>query len=173
MRRSSGRVPNAPTGFPGYTGAIPKSSGTVAEVLRQNGYNTAAFGKWHLIPEWEESQVGPFDHWPTGMGFEHYFGFIGADTDHFGGLRNGMVISWPERIEEVGAIRSQFQYAAERRSMRNMISLERIPKSGNRFSDKCASKQDLERVRRLAFRRTRSRPAFSGEIRTLSFRIEK
>ncbi|WP_347269721.1 arylsulfatase [Rhizorhabdus histidinilytica] len=78
-----GTVTNAPTGYEGYTSSIPKSAGTVAEILRQNGYQTAAIGKWHLVPEWEESQAGPFDHWPTQMGFQYYYGFIGADTDQF------------------------------------------------------------------------------------------
>ncbi|ARR52576.1 arylsulfatase [Rhizorhabdus wittichii DC-6] len=78
-----GTVTNAPTGYEGYNSVIPKSAGTVAEVLRQNGYQTAAIGKWHLVPEWEESQVGPFDRWPTHMGFQYYYGFIGADTDQF------------------------------------------------------------------------------------------
>jgi arylsulfatase A-like enzyme len=71
------------TGYEGYTGIVPKSAGTVAEILRQNGFNTAAFGKWHLTPYWEMGQAGPFDHWPTSMGFEHYYGFLTAETDQF------------------------------------------------------------------------------------------
>jgi arylsulfatase A-like enzyme len=71
------------TGYEGYTGIIPKSAGTVAEILKQNGFNTAAIGKWHLTPYWEMSQSGPFDHWPTGEGFEHYYGFLTAETDQF------------------------------------------------------------------------------------------
>ncbi len=71
------------TGYEGYTGIIPKSAGTVAEILKQNGYNTAMFGKWHLTPYWEMGQAGPFDHWPTAQGFEHFFGFLYAETDQF------------------------------------------------------------------------------------------
>ncbi|MGE4430356.1 MAG: arylsulfatase [Sphingobium sp.] len=78
-----GRVTNAPTGYPGYTGFIPPSAGTVAKILRQDGFRTAAFGKWHLIPDWEEGPEGPFDRWPTGMGFQDYYGFITADTDQY------------------------------------------------------------------------------------------
>jgi arylsulfatase len=78
-----GTVTNAPSGYDGYTSSILKSAGTIAETLKQNGYLTAAIGKWHLVPEWEESQAGPFDHWPTQMGFQYYYGFIGADTDQF------------------------------------------------------------------------------------------
>lgn len=78
-----GRVTNAPTGYPGYTGFIPPSAGTVAKILQNAGFRTAAFGKWHLIPDWEEGPQGPFDRWPTGMGFEDYYGFVAADTDQF------------------------------------------------------------------------------------------
>jgi arylsulfatase len=71
------------TGYEGYTGIVPKSAGTVAEILKLNGYNTAMFGKWHLTPYWEMGQAGPYDHWPTGMGFEHFYGFLYAETDQF------------------------------------------------------------------------------------------
>jgi arylsulfatase len=62
---------------------MPKSVGTVAEVLKQNGYNTSWFGKNHNVPDWHTSQAGPFDLWPTGLGFEYFFGFIGGDTDQW------------------------------------------------------------------------------------------
>lgn len=89
-RVGMGTVTNAPTGYEGYTSVMPKSAGTIAEILKQNGYMTAAIGKWHLVPEWEESQVGPFDRWPTQQGFDYYYGFIGADTDQFApSLMNG------------------------------------------------------------------------------------
>jgi arylsulfatase len=78
-----GAVPAAATGYPGYTGEIPRSAGTIAEVLRQNGYSTYAIGKWHIMPEWEESNSGDLSHWPTNMGFQRYFGFLTADTDQF------------------------------------------------------------------------------------------
>ena len=78
-----GVVPLAATGYPGYTGSIPKSAGTIAQVLQQNGYSTYALGKWHLIPEWEEAGSGDLSHWPTHMGFDYYYGFLAADTDQF------------------------------------------------------------------------------------------
>lgn len=78
-----GNVTNLATGYEGYTTQLPKSAGTVAEVLRQNGYNTAMFGKSHLTPEWEMSQAGPFDRWPTGLGFEYFYGFLSADANQF------------------------------------------------------------------------------------------
>jgi arylsulfatase A-like enzyme len=65
-------------GFPGYNTIWPKEAAPIAEVLRQNGYSTAAVGKWHNTPMWEISPVGPFDRWPTGLGFEYFYGFMGA-----------------------------------------------------------------------------------------------
>ena len=71
------------TGFPGYNTLMPKSVGTFSEVLRQSGYNTAWYGKNHNIPDWHNSQAGPFDLWPTGLGFEYFYGFIGGDTSQW------------------------------------------------------------------------------------------
>ncbi|HLG90145.1 MAG TPA: arylsulfatase [Alphaproteobacteria bacterium] len=76
-------VPEGADGYEGYVGVIPRSAGTLPEILKGNGYNTAMFGKWHLTPTWERSQSGPFDHWPTHMGFEYYYGFIFGATDQF------------------------------------------------------------------------------------------
>ncbi len=78
-----GIITNFSTGFPGYNGWIPKSAALVSEVLRQNGYATAAIGKWHLIPDWETGPSGPFDHWPTRQGFEYYYGFLGGQTNQW------------------------------------------------------------------------------------------
>ncbi|MBI1824768.1 MAG: arylsulfatase [Planctomycetes bacterium] len=71
------------TGFPGYNSLQPKSAGTFAEILKQNGYNTAWYGKNHNVPDWHTSQAGPFDLWPTGLGFEYFYGFIGGDTSQW------------------------------------------------------------------------------------------
>ncbi len=78
-----GNLNNLPTGYEGYTSVIPKSTGMIAETMRQNGYTTGAFGKWHITPEWEQSAAGPFDRWPTGQGFTYFYGFHGGDTDPF------------------------------------------------------------------------------------------
>ncbi|PHJ61848.1 arylsulfatase [Nostoc linckia z18] len=80
---NTGVVEELATGYPGYTTILPKSAATVAEVLRQNGYNTAAFGKWHNTPDFETSVAGPFDRWPTGLGFEYFYGFLGGDTNQW------------------------------------------------------------------------------------------
>ena len=63
-------ITEAATGFPGNYGSIPKSAATIAETLKQNGYNTMAVGKWHLAPYTAYTAAGPFDRWPLGMGFE-------------------------------------------------------------------------------------------------------
>jgi arylsulfatase A-like enzyme len=79
----NGIVANLSTGFPGYTNILPKTAATMAEVLRQNGYNTAMVGKHHNAPEADVSPAGPFDMWPTGLGFEHFYGFMSAETNQF------------------------------------------------------------------------------------------
>jgi arylsulfatase len=78
-----GSVLNSASIYPGYRGVLAPSAATVAEVLRQNGYATALFGKWHLVPDWEASPAGPFDRWPTQQGFDEFYGFLGGETDQF------------------------------------------------------------------------------------------
>jgi arylsulfatase A-like enzyme len=79
-----GTVAEAAAGYPGYNAHWTKSAASLAEVLKLNGYNTAAFGKWHNTPLWEVSPTGPFDRWPTNRGFEHFYGFIqGYDNQYY------------------------------------------------------------------------------------------
>ena len=80
---ASGTIMEFATGYPGYNSQMPRSVGTIAEVLRQNGYGTAWFGKNHNVPDWQTSQAGPFDLWPTRLGFDYFFGFLGGDTDQW------------------------------------------------------------------------------------------
>jgi len=80
---SNGVITEAATGYEGYTGMIPRSVGSIGEVLRQHGYATSWFGKNHNTPDWETSLNGPFDHWPSGLGFEYFYGFMGGDIDQF------------------------------------------------------------------------------------------
>lgn len=79
----NGAVTDFAMGYPGYTGVIPKSAATVAETLRLNGYSTAMFGKHHNVQPGAASAAGPFDQWPTGLGFDYFYGFIGAETNQF------------------------------------------------------------------------------------------
>lgn len=78
-----GTVMNTADERPGYNGFHAKDAATIAEVLRQSGYSTGMFGKWHQTPDWELSQSGPFDRWPTGEGFEKFYGFQGGETDQY------------------------------------------------------------------------------------------
>ena len=80
---ASGSITEFATGFPGYDSLVSKSCGTVAQVLRGNAYNTSWFGKMHNVPDWMSSKAGPYDLWPTGLGFEYFYGFIGGDTDNW------------------------------------------------------------------------------------------
>ncbi|GIH68072.1 sulfatase-like hydrolase/transferase [Sphaerimonospora thailandensis] len=78
-----GTVMNSANKYPGYQGILRDSTATIATVLRKNGYSTACFGKWHLAPPWETSQIGPFDRWPTGRGFDTFYGFLGGETHQY------------------------------------------------------------------------------------------
>jgi arylsulfatase A-like enzyme len=71
------------TGFPSYNNMIPRSTATLAAILKGNGYSTSMFGKNHNTPDWESSVAGPFDRWPTSMGFDYWFGFIGGETHQY------------------------------------------------------------------------------------------
>jgi arylsulfatase A-like enzyme len=80
---NAGAIMEVATGFPGNTGIRPQSITPAAEVLRLNGYSTAAFGKYHETPPWEGSVSGPYDRWPTGSGFDKFYGFIGGETNQW------------------------------------------------------------------------------------------
>jgi arylsulfatase len=83
---NTGAVQDVATAFPGNTGVRPNSVAPLAEMLRLNGYNTAAFGKWHLTPLWETSVSGPYSTWPTFSGFEKFYGFLGGETNQWAPL---------------------------------------------------------------------------------------
>jgi arylsulfatase len=80
---ATGTITECGTGYPGYTGIIPKTCALVSETLRDNGYATAMFGKWHNTPEMDISPAGPFDRWPTGLGFEYFYGFNQGETHQY------------------------------------------------------------------------------------------
>ncbi|MEN6467254.1 MAG: arylsulfatase [Syntrophaceae bacterium] len=79
----TGNIMEFATGYPGYDSLMGKDTATVAEVLRQKGWNTAWIGKNHNVPDWQNSQAGPFDLWPTSLGFEKLYGFIGGETSQW------------------------------------------------------------------------------------------
>ncbi|MCT8972535.1 arylsulfatase [Microbaculum marinisediminis] len=78
-----GVISEQSTGFPGYNSIIDKDKATIGRILLDNGYNTSWFGKDHNTPAFEASQSGPFDQWPTGMGFEYFYGFVGGDANQW------------------------------------------------------------------------------------------
>lgn len=80
---NAGAIMELATAYPGNTGVRPRSITTLAEILKQNGFSTAAFGKYHETPPWEVSVSGPHDRWPTGSGFEKFYGFIGGETNQW------------------------------------------------------------------------------------------
>ncbi len=82
-RVGSGTIAERAVAFDGYTGIIPKSAATVAEVLKQYGYHTSAFGKWHNTPATETTAIGPKDRWPNGYGFEYFYGFLAGETSQW------------------------------------------------------------------------------------------
>jgi len=128
-----GVITELATGYDGYTGIIPKGAGTVAEILKQYGYATAWIGKNHNTPSWETSEVGPFDHWPSGLGFDYFYGFNSGDTSQFEPIlfeNHNLVprstdpnyhishdladhaIAWVQREKEIDPARPFFLYVA-------------------------------------------------------------
>ncbi|MBX7135527.1 MAG: arylsulfatase, partial [Fimbriimonadaceae bacterium] len=78
-----GVISEQSTGFPGYNSIIDRDKATIGRILRDNGYNTSWFGKDHNVPAFQASQTGPFDQWPTGLGFEYFYGFVGGDANQW------------------------------------------------------------------------------------------
>jgi arylsulfatase A-like enzyme len=78
-----GSITEMATNFPGNTSIRPESAAPLAEILKQNGYNTAAFGKWHETATWELGPMGPFTRWPTSSGYEKFYGFLGGETNQW------------------------------------------------------------------------------------------
>ena len=82
-RVGNGTITELGNDWDGYTGRIPKSSATVAEVLKGYGYSTAAWGKWHNTPAEDTTAAGPFDYWPTGYGFQYFYGFLAGEASQY------------------------------------------------------------------------------------------
>jgi len=83
QRVGNGTIAERAVDWDGYTGIIPKTSATMAEVLRDYGYKTAAIGKWHNTPADQTTSMGPFDRWPTGHGFDYFYGFLAGETSQW------------------------------------------------------------------------------------------
>lgn len=78
-----GNLADVAAGFPAYNSMWKKETASIARILQLEGYSTAAFGKWHNTPKWEISPAGPFDRWPTGLGFDHYYGFMAGEDNQW------------------------------------------------------------------------------------------
>ena len=101
-RVGNGQIAELANDWDGYSGHIPKSSALAAEVLRCYGYATAAWGKWHNTPAEETTVAGPFDNWPTGLGFEYFYGFLAGEASQYEPnlVRNTTVVLPPKTPEE-------------------------------------------------------------------------
>jgi arylsulfatase A-like enzyme len=98
-----GTITELATSAPGYNSLRPNTKAPLAETLRLNGYSTAQFGKCHEVPVWQASPMGPFDAWPTGSGFEHFYGFIGGESNQYApAIYRDTVPVEPDRTPEEG-----------------------------------------------------------------------
>ena len=98
-----GSITEVATAAPGQSSLRPNTAAPLAETLKLNGYSTAQFGKCHEVPVWQTSPMGPFDQWPTGSGFEHFFGFIGGETNqYYPALYEGTTPVEPKKTPEEG-----------------------------------------------------------------------
>ncbi len=98
-----GAITEMGTSAPGNSGVRPKEKAPLAEILKLNGFSTAQFGKCHEVPYWEVSPMGPFTQWPTGSGFEHFYGFVGGEANqYYPGLYEGTKAVEPPKTPEEG-----------------------------------------------------------------------
>ena len=80
---NTGIIGECATSLPGYTGKLPNNIAPLSKILKYNGYNTAAFGKWHMTEAYDVNLTGPYDNWPIGMGYEYFYGFMGGETSQW------------------------------------------------------------------------------------------
>jgi arylsulfatase A-like enzyme len=98
-----GGITEIATSAPGYSSLRPNTCAPLAETLKLNGYSTAQFGKCHEVPVWETSPMGPFHNWPTGSGFEYFYGFIGGEAhQYYPAIYEGTIPVEPEKTPEEG-----------------------------------------------------------------------
>ena len=98
-----GGITEIATSAPGYNSIWPNTAAPLAQTLKLNGYSTAQFGKCHEVPVWETSPMGPYRQWPTGMGFEHFYGFIGGEAhQYYPAIYEGTIPVEPDKTPEEG-----------------------------------------------------------------------
>jgi len=108
-------------GFPGWDGRVPSTAGTVAEILRDNGYNTFAVGKYGITPDEDATDAGPFDRWPTGKGFDHFFGFLGSQTDQYK----------PDLVEDQAHVRPDGRHLSDQITDKAIFFIDRQKKAAS------------------------------------------
>jgi arylsulfatase len=93
-----GSIGEFSSGFPGYTAMLPRDCAPLPRILQENGYSTAAFGKWHLTPDGQQGPAGPFERWPSGWGFDYFYGFLGGDSGQWDPClaENDRIVGVPE-----------------------------------------------------------------------------
>lgn len=98
----NGQITELSNDFDGFSGVIPKTAATLPEVLKNYGYSTAAFGKWHNTPALDTTKAGPFDFWPTGYGFEYFYGFLAGETSQYEPMliKNTTYVDLPKSAHE-------------------------------------------------------------------------
>lgn len=106
-------------GFPGWDGHLPSEDGTIAEILRDDGYNTFAVGKYGVTPDEEATDAGPFDHWPTGKGFDHFLGFLGSQTDQYK----------PDLVEDQVHVKPDGRHLSEQITDKAIVYIDRQKKA--------------------------------------------
>ena len=107
-------------GFPGWDGRIPSTAGTIAEIFRDNGYNSFAVGKYGVTPDEDATDAGPFDRWPTGKGFDHFFGFLGSQTDQYK----------PDLVEDQAHVRPDGRHLSDQITDKAISYIDRQKKAG-------------------------------------------
>lgn len=106
-------------GFPGWDGRIPAKDGTIAEILRDNGYGTFAVGKYGVTPDEDATDAGPFNLWPTGKGFDHFFGFLGSQTDQYK----------PDLVEDQAHVKPDGRHLSEQITDKAISYIDRLHKA--------------------------------------------
>ena len=106
-------------GFPGWDGRVPSEDGTIAEILRDRGYGTFAVGKYGVTPDEDATDAGPFDRWPTGKGFDHFFGFLGSQTDQYK----------PDLVEDQAHVKPDGRHLSEQITDKAIAYIDRFKKA--------------------------------------------
>jgi arylsulfatase len=118
-RVGNGTIAERASDFDGYTGIIPTTSATIAEALHHYGYKSSAFGKWHNTPANQTTTMGPFDRWPTGHGFDYFYGFNQGETHQYYPTLYRNTTPVPQPNGAVGAVQHRRRFQRGRRSRRD------------------------------------------------------